>query len=62
MPQPQFIPSPLKIIERRRCQNCGATNSLRRGDNRAANFRVELRALEPACTASYVAINVLYWA
>ena len=24
MPQPQFIPSPLKIIERRRCQNCGA--------------------------------------
>jgi transposase len=20
-----FIPSPLKIIERRRCQNCGAT-------------------------------------
>jgi hypothetical protein len=23
MPQPQFIPSPLKIIERRRCQNCG---------------------------------------
>ena len=25
MPQPQFIPSPLKIIERRRCQNCGAT-------------------------------------
>ena len=32
------------------------------GDNRAPNFRVELRALEPACTASYVAINVLYWA
>ena len=25
MPQLQFIPSPLKIIERRRCQNCGAT-------------------------------------
>ena len=25
MPQPQFIPSSLKIIERRRCQNCGAT-------------------------------------
>ena len=25
MPQPQFIPSPLKIIERRRCQNCGAS-------------------------------------
>jgi hypothetical protein len=25
MPQPQFIPSPLKIIERRRCQICGAT-------------------------------------
>ena len=25
MPQSQFIPSPLKIIERRRCQNCGAT-------------------------------------
>ncbi len=25
MPQTQFIPSPLKIIERRRCQNCGAT-------------------------------------
>jgi hypothetical protein len=25
MPQPQFIPSPLKIIERRRCQNCGTT-------------------------------------
>ena len=24
MPQTQFIPSPLKIIERRRCQNCGA--------------------------------------
>jgi hypothetical protein len=24
MPQPQFVPSPLKIIERRRCQNCGA--------------------------------------
>jgi ribosomal protein S14 len=23
MPQSQFIPSPLKIIERRRCQNCG---------------------------------------
>jgi hypothetical protein len=25
MAQPQFVPSPLKIIERRRCQNCGAT-------------------------------------
>ena len=25
MPQPQFIPSPLKIIERRRCRDCGAT-------------------------------------
>jgi transposase len=25
MLRPQFIPSPLKIIERRRCQNCGAT-------------------------------------
>jgi hypothetical protein len=25
MPQPQFIPSPLKIIGRRRCQNCGTT-------------------------------------
>ncbi|MGB6911912.1 MAG: hypothetical protein WBE42_04040 [Pseudolabrys sp.] len=25
MPQTQFIPSPQKIIERRRCQNCGAT-------------------------------------
>ena len=24
MPQTQFIPSPLKILERRRCQNCGA--------------------------------------
>ena len=24
MPQPQFIPSPLKVIEKRRCQNCGA--------------------------------------
>jgi hypothetical protein len=24
------------------------------------NFRVELRALEAACTASYVAINVRY--
>jgi hypothetical protein len=23
MAQPQFVPSPLKIIERRRCQNCG---------------------------------------
>jgi hypothetical protein len=38
-----------------------STNALRRGDNRAPNFRVELRALEPACTASYVAINVRYW-
>jgi DNA-directed RNA polymerase subunit M/transcription elongation factor TFIIS len=28
MPQPQFIPSPLKIIERRRCQNCGTTMML----------------------------------
>ena len=25
MLRPQFTPSPLKIIERRRCQNCGAT-------------------------------------
>jgi hypothetical protein len=25
MLRPQFIPSPLKVIERRRCQNCGAT-------------------------------------
>jgi hypothetical protein len=25
-----------------------STNALRRGDNRAPNFRVELRALEPA--------------
>jgi len=25
MLRPQSIPSPLKIIERRRCQNCGAT-------------------------------------
>jgi len=25
MLRPQFIPNPLKIIERRRCQNCGAT-------------------------------------
>lgn len=24
MPQLQFIPSPLRIIERRRCPNCGA--------------------------------------
>jgi DNA-directed RNA polymerase subunit RPC12/RpoP len=24
MPQSQFIPSPLRVIERRRCQNCGA--------------------------------------
>ena len=24
MPQSQFIPSPLKTIERRRCRNCGA--------------------------------------
>jgi len=24
MPHTQFIPSPLKIIERRRCQICGA--------------------------------------
>jgi len=31
-----------------------STNALRRGDNRAPIFRVELRALEPACTASYV--------
>jgi hypothetical protein len=30
MPQPQFIPSPLKIIERRpRCQNCGARMMMR---------------------------------
>jgi RNase P subunit RPR2 len=25
MLRPQFNPSPLKMIERRRCQNCGAT-------------------------------------
>jgi transposase len=30
MPQPQFIPSPLKIIERRRCPNCGATMMMTR--------------------------------
>jgi len=24
MPQLQFIPSPLRIIDRRRCPNCGA--------------------------------------
>ena len=34
---------------------------LGRGDNRAPNFRVELRALEPVYGPSYVAINVRYW-
>ena len=37
------------------------TNALWRGDNRAPNFRVELRALEPAYGLVYVAINVRYW-
>jgi len=28
MPQSQFTPSPLQIIERRRCENCGAAMML----------------------------------
>jgi hypothetical protein len=30
MPQSQFIPSPLRVIERRRCQNCGAEMTMTR--------------------------------
>jgi hypothetical protein len=37
----------------------GQLTLLRRGDNRAPHFRVELRALEPACLVCF-AINVLH--
>ena len=49
MPQPQFIPSPLKIIERRRCQNCGATMMMTGIDANGARHRsalVRMRSMQ----------------